>query len=72
MNVPVYPVRARAQQLTADSSVRKCLDFDVEVEEEEEGAKRATCYVCTCYERALMNKREMHKYLDTWTHSTHI
>ena len=38
MNVPVYPVRARAQQLTADSSVRKCLDFDVEVEEEEEGA----------------------------------
>ena len=43
MNVPVYPVRARAQQLTADSSVRKCLDFDVEVEEEE------WCYR-TCYE----------------------
>ena len=39
MNVPVYPVRARAQQLTADSSVRKCLDFDVEVEVEE-GATR--------------------------------
>ena len=46
MNVPVYPVRARAQQLTADSNVRKCLDFDVEVEKKKKKKKvlRATGY----------------------------
>ena len=61
MNVPVYPVRARAQQLTADSSVRKCLDFDVEVEVEE----GATCYeLRTCTDE---QERDAHilGHLDT-------